>query len=193
MSPPPSSSAAHIEEHPVCRAYPLATEILTSYAHALGPDFCAYQNHVTRVLNFWFTLRPALHESGDRCIIAAAFHDLGIWTDRTFDYLDASCREARNYLTGHKRAAEISEVETIIQQHHKLRPYRGPFADTVESFRQADLADLSCGVIRAALPRSFVRAVRTALPNAGFHRKMCALTIHQFFRTPLRPLPMVKW
>jgi hypothetical protein len=31
-------------------------------------------------------------------VIAACFHDLGIWTDHTFDYLSPSAGLARDYL-----------------------------------------------------------------------------------------------
>ena len=37
--------------------------------------------------------------------IAAAFHDIGIWTAGTFDYLEPSVRVAAAYLTGTGRAA----------------------------------------------------------------------------------------
>src|SRR6266404_1005361 len=59
-------------------------------------------------------------------------------------------------------AALVPEVRSIILQHHKLTPYGGPFAATVEPFRRADLVDLSLGVVRSAVSPTQVRAVRAA-------------------------------
>jgi len=60
----------------------------------------------------------------------------------------------------------------MIRLHHKLtRCVEGP--DSLpEAFRRADLVDLSLGTIRFGLPRSFVRGVRDAFPNAGFHASL---------------------
>jgi hypothetical protein len=37
-------------------------------------------------------------EQLEKVAVAAAFHDLGIWTDGTFDYLPPSIRLAREWL-----------------------------------------------------------------------------------------------
>jgi hypothetical protein len=177
----------------VCTSFPLVDEVLSSFAKNLGPDFSAYRNHVVRVLNFLFAIAPAFREAGEHVVVAAVFHDLGIWTDGTFDYLAPSRRLAREYLEVRGRQHHAPEVEAIIEEHHKLRPYRGPFSPTVESFRRADLVDISLGVIRFGLSSKFVCAVRTSFPNAGFHARLAALTGRQFLRSPLRPLPMLRW
>ena len=90
-------------------------------------------------------------------------------------------------------AGWLPEVQTIIEQHHKLTRYRGPFERAVETFRRADLVDVSLGLVRFGLPPSQVRAVRKAFPNAWFHRRLLVLTARQFLRDPLRPLPMMLW
>jgi hypothetical protein len=174
-------------------AFPLVDDILATHEDALGPDFFAYRNHVTRVLHFLFAIAPQLRDTEEQVLIAAAFHDLGIWTDRTFDYLAPSCRLAHEYLVSRGLEPSWPEVALIIQQHHKLRAYRGPFALSVESFRRADLVDVSLGLIRFGLAPQFVRSVRGALPNAHFHARLVALTGRQFLRSPLHPLPMVRW
>lgn len=122
-----------------------------------------------------------------------SFHDLGIWTDGTFDYLEPSKRLARNYLAAKGLAHFGPEVEAIIHHHHKLSPYRGAFSSTAESFRQADLVDLSLGIIRFGISPAWVCGVKAEFPNAGFHRRLVALACLQFLRNPLRPLPMVRW
>ncbi len=171
-------------------SFPRIDAVLAAFATALGRDRDAYRNHVHRVLNYFAALVPgAIPEA---VLVAAAFHDLGIWTDDTFDYLGPSERLAARYLETH--GIELApEVRAIILEHHKLTPYRGPFAATIEPFRCADLVDVSLGVVRAAVPRTRVRAVRAAFPSAGFHRRLVALTCRQLVRTPLRPLPMLRW
>ncbi|WP_205945820.1 hypothetical protein [Pedobacter hiemivivus] len=43
--------------------------------------------------------------------IAAVYHDIGIWTDRTIDYLDPSIVQANNYLREIGKAEWIEEIE----------------------------------------------------------------------------------
>lgn len=171
---------------------PAIGAILERFSRELGRDRVAYTNHVLRVVNFFVALG-----GGDACpeqvLIAAAFHDLGIWTAGTFDYLGPSVVAARAYLEEMGRSALGDEVEAIIVHYHKLRTYRGPFAETVEPFRRADLIDVSLGAVRFGVPRPFVGSVRAALPNSGFHRRLVALTARQAAREPWRPLPMLKW
>lgn len=174
-------------------AFPLVDHILASHEEALGPDLEGYRNHVTRVLHFLFAMAPQLRASEEQILVAAAFHDLGIWTARTFDYLAPSSRLARDYLTAHGLDPLWQEVDLIIQQHHSLRSYRGHFSLSVESFRRADLVDVSLGFIRFGLEPQFIQSVRAALPNARFHARLLAFTGQQLLRAPLRPLPMVRW
>jgi hypothetical protein len=173
--------------------FPLVDEILQSHAEALGPDLPAYRNHVTRVLHLVFALAPQLQTAPEPVLIAGAFHDLGIWTAQTFDYLDPSSQLAHDYLEAHGQQAFWPEVDLIIQQHHKLRSYRGPFEASVEAFRRADLVDLSLGWLGAGLQPEFIGALRAQFPNAGFHQRLVAFTGQQFLRQPWNPLPMMRW
>jgi hypothetical protein len=169
---------------------------LSRFREALGPDAEAYRHHVCRVLAFVSRLLPvqpfpeALPES---LLQAAVFHDLGIWTDRTFDYLAPSRRLAAASLAACGASDIAPEVEAVIEHHHKLTRYRGPFEASVEVFRRADLVDVSLGLVSFGLERPFVAAVRREFPNAGFHRRLAELTGRQLLRTPLRPLPMLRW
>jgi len=172
--------------------FPLVDEILQSFAAALGGDLPGYRNHVYRVLNYFIAVtgKEAVPQA---VLIAAAFHDLGIWTDHTFDYLEPSIRQARRYLATHDLESLEAEVHALILEHHKLRAYRERFALTVEACRKADLIDLSLGLVRFGVPASRIRSVKAALPDHGFHQRLVALTARQFLRNPLRPLPMLRW
>ena len=86
-----------------------------------------------------------------------------------------------------------SEVRLLIVEHHKLLPYKGPYASSVESYRSADLVDVSLGMVRFGMTRSYVKSVKKAFPNRGFHWRLVTLTVRQFLRSPFRPLPMIHW
>lgn len=174
-------------------SFPLVTDIIQSYAGALGEDLPAYRNHVCRVLNFFLALNAPNVEVPEQVLIAAAFHDIGIWTDRTLDYLSPSVREASAYLSKQGSVCHATEIEAIITQHHKLRRYTGQYEDNVERYRKADMVDLSLGFVRFGLPVAFVQSVKAAFPNQGFHRRLAMLTGRQLIRAPLRPLPMIRW
>lgn len=175
-----------------CPHFPLAEELLDSFSSELAGDLLAYRNHVCRVLNYYLALSGQTTPPTP-VLIAAAFHDLGIWIQRTFDYLPPSLALANSYLAAHGRENLADEVSAIIAEHHKLRAYQGRFTGSVEIFRQADLVDLSLGAIRFGLPAAFVQSVRAAFPNAGFHRLLTRLAARQFLRYPFRPLPMLHW
>jgi hypothetical protein len=172
--------------------FPYVAEILSSHRGSLGPDLPGYQNHVYRVLNYFAAL-SGTDDVPKAVLIASAFHDLGIWTDRTFDYIAPSIRHAQAYLKANDLAHLEPEVHALIEHHHKLRPFAGAFSSSVETYRRADLIDLSLGWIRFGLPASFIASVRAVLPNAGFHRRLIGLAGRQFIHSPLRPLPMVRW
>src|SRR5688572_19997110 len=168
--------------------------VLATHASALGRDFIAYRNHVYRVVN----LCLAIAGGGDRVAlekiaVAAVFHDLGIWTNHTFDYIDPSVARAREHLAARGMADWVPEIEAMIVNHHKVTPSRAHPQSLVESFRRADWIDVTRGLRRFGLPRAFIAAVDAAWPNAGFHRRLVQLTIDRLWKHPLTPLPMVKW
>lgn len=173
--------------------FPLTDEILTTFALAVGPDLQGYRNHIYRMLNFYCALSGIDGPPGEAVQIAAAFHDLGIWTDDTLDYLPPSVLLATLYLETRQRTELISEVSALILEHHKVRSYQSEHALTVEPFRRADLVDVSLGLVRFGLPRSFIKTVQSTFPDHGFHWALIRLSARQFLRSPLRPLPMFRW
>jgi hypothetical protein len=136
---------------------------------------------------------PADDAAVEKVAIAAAYHDIGIWTARTFDYLAPSAKLACDHLACGGHADWRGEVDGMIREHHKIRGYRGEGAALVEPFRRADWIDVSRGVLSFGLPRHLLRAIFTQWPNAGFHRRLVRLTLREARAHPLRPLPVLKW
>jgi len=168
-------------------------EVLDDHAANLGNDFIAYRNHVYRVMNLCLAIMGDSQLELEKVAVASVFHDLGIWTNNTFDYIAPSVGIARKYLAGRGMADWIPEIEAMIVDHHKITPSRANPQSLVESFRRADWIDVSRGVRRFGLPRTLIVAVGTTWPSAGFHRRLVQLTIDRFWKHPLTPLPMVKW
>lgn len=56
----------------------------------------------------------------EKIIIAGSFHDIGIWSDNTFDYLPPSIVPAKEYLKKNGLEEWIAEIELMISVHHKL-------------------------------------------------------------------------
>jgi hypothetical protein len=169
-------------------------ELLERHADELGADFAGYRNHCYRVVNFALALcGDANDETVEKLAIAAAFHDLGIWTDASFDYLDPSEQLAQNYLRGQGREAWAADIGAMIQQHHKIRRYRGASSAIAEAFRKADWIDVSLGLIGFGLSRERRRQVKAQFPNAGFHRCLLRLSMARLKSHPLSPMPMMRW
>lgn len=169
----------------------LADSILQEYRHALGHDFETYRNHVIRVLAFYQGLRRE-QPLDEAVAIAAVFHDLGIWTAGSLDYLEPSVQLAKDYLGKNNRSPNIPLVQCIILSHHRLRSVVGE-DPRIEAFRQADGIDVSAGLLSYGLARSHIRAIQKAYPHAGFHRWLFRRALTYGLCHPLRPLPMLKW
>jgi hypothetical protein len=173
-------------------AIPALDEVLDAHVSALGADLTAYRNHAYRVANACVALSSASGDQVRKIGIAAAFHDLGIWTDGTFDYLDPSIRLATSYLADRGMPAWTEEVTEMIAQHHKVTRYDGRPEWLVEAFRRADWVDVTRGALRFGLPGRFVREMYTTWPGAGFHRRLVQLSLARLRSHPLNPLPMFR-
>ena len=142
---------------------PIIDRVLDRHAADLREDFTAYRNHAYRVVNLCLALSPSGSTDVEKIGLAAAFHDLGIWTDHTFDYLAPSVRLASAHLiaTGHEGWS--TEITQMILEHHKLSPFRG--SGLVEQFRCADWVDVSRGLFRCGLSRQCVNQVLSTWPD----------------------------
>jgi hypothetical protein len=167
-------------------------QILGAHSKELGADFAGYRNHAYRVVNLCVALDSGCPETLEKIAIAAAFHDLGIWTDRTFDYLPPSIQLAQAYLRQSGRAEWSAEIKGMIAGHHQITAYRGEPRGLIEPFRRADWVDVSKGVIRFGLPRQLLREIFRTWPNEGFHRRLAQLSLQRLRTHPWSPLPMMR-
>lgn len=172
---------------------PLVDEILDQWKGTIGDDFVGYKNHVYRMIHFCLYLKECTDEEKEKIYIAGAFHDIGIWTNNTVDYLPPSVELAQNYLQKNNKEEWSEEITLIIDLHHKLRKCDIPEYPLVELFRQGDLVDFSLGMASCGVPKSFINDVKSAFPNAGFHKMLLKIATIWFFKHPLNPAPMMKW
>ena len=171
---------------------PLLEEILNERQSAIGGEFAGYKNHVYRMVNFCFALGSDFgEEEREKIVIAGCFHDIGIWTGATFDYLPPSIAAAREYLTGNNLEKYDADVTLMIDQHHKLSEFRDD--RLTEVFRKGDLVDFSLGLFKCGLPKSYVKGVKKQFPNNGFHKYLVRLAGGWICRHPLNPLPVAKF
>lgn len=171
----------------------LLEAILDEWKDKIAGDFAGYRNHVYRMVNFCFALRECTAEEREKIIIAGCFHDIGIWTADTLDYLPPSIEAAKEYLRENNLEDWTAEIEQMIDQHHKLRKYEDANRPLIEVFRQGDLVDFSLGIIKCGLPKSFIKTVKAHFPNHGFHKRLVQLEFGWLLKHPLNPLPILKW
>ena len=128
----------------------------------------------------------------EKYAIAAVFHDIGIWTDQTIDYLEPSIERAKEHLKEVSKEEWTEEIGLMIDEHHKMSEYKGEYEKTVEVFRRADWIDVSLGMKSFSADKGSIKKIRAEFPNLGFHAFLMKGTIKNFFQHPLNPLPMFK-
>lgn len=165
-------------------------ELLEPYREELGEDYNAYLNHCIRVSHFCIAFEKGTL-SIEKINIASAFHDLGIWTNNTFDYLKPSEDLACAYLRSIGKDDWIPEIVSMIENHHKITSYSANITWLTEIFRKADWIDVSLGRLRFGLSRKLIKDVRS-IPNVGFHKKLTILTLKRIVSRPFNPLPMFR-
>jgi hypothetical protein len=171
----------------------LIEEILALWKDRIGSDYPGYRGHVYRMFNFCLALRPCTEEEKQKVAIAACFHDIGLWSDRTVDYIPPSVAQARMYLSNTGRRAWAEEIGLMVEMHHKVRSIQDSRYPLVELFRKGDLVDFSLGVFTFGIPRSYIRQVKATLPNNGFHRFLMKGAREWFSKHPFSPPPFMKW
>jgi hypothetical protein len=172
---------------------PTIDGILESWVQPLGRDFAGYHNHVYRVFNYARALTKSADRNAEIIALASAFHDLAVYTHRTFDYLEPSARLAADHVAGDERRAWTRKLELMIVMHHKLLPYRGEHEDLVEGFRRADRCDVMFGtVLRSGIDRGLVRELNARFPDEGFHPGVARALLRWIVTHPRKPFPFLK-
>ncbi|HEY3406352.1 MAG TPA: hypothetical protein VGK59_23350 [Ohtaekwangia sp.] len=157
----------------------------------IGHDYHRYRNHVYRV--FLNCLLLDTEESNiEKYAITAVYHDIGIWTDHTFDYLDPSIAQARKYLNEIERPEWVEEISLMIYWHHKVSRYKGKHEKVIETFRRADWIDVSLGLMTFRADLKSIQKNKREFPNLGFHGFLIKATMKNLLKHPLNPLPMFK-
>lgn len=159
----------------------------------LGKDYDRYRNHCYRVVNHCQQLMPLNREQLEQVMIAACFHDVGIWLDNTFDYLKPSQDRANNFLVREGKSQWSQAVCTMIMEHHKITAYEGENEQLIEAFRKADWIDVTMGALNFSLPRKTIREIHSAFPYLGFHTMLMQKTLRNTLQHPFNPLPMFKF
>ena len=170
---------------------PIVEEILGPFRTVKGIE--GYKNHVYRVINFSDSLAELSDEARQKISIAACFHDLGLFTDNTFDYIRPSIDLASDYLSNAGLDHWTDDIASMIEHHHSLRAIRGSGCDLTELFRKADLIEFSLGLFKFGVNRSRIRELRSEFPNIGFHKGLATTACRWILRHPLNPLPVVRW
>lgn len=171
---------------------PLVDEILGSFSTVIDADLQGYRNHVYRVIHLCLSLGSFGDAERARIQIAACFHDIGIWTAGTLDYLPPSEATAAAYLRANGREEWVPEVSAMIEMHHGLSSKANSPFTLVEPFRRADMADFSLGIIPMGISKELIAALKREFPNAGFHKRLVQLGAQRLVRHPLNPLPMFR-
>lgn len=174
-------------------SFPLLDAILEQWKPVIGDDYDGYRNHVQRMVRFCCALRECSDEEKQKIMIAAAFHDIGIWIENTVDYIPPSIPPAMEYLQAHDLESWSREIEQMISEHHKLTKFKDASMPLVEVFRQGDLVDFSFGTVKFGLPPGLIKHVKKQFPNAGFHKGLARRAGRWFLKHPLNPAPMMKW
>lgn len=177
---------------------PFLEELFLPWRGVIGDDYQGYRNHVYRMVQFTWAIKESQGETlseddKKKIMIAGVFHDIGIWVKGTLDYLEPSLPPAMKYLQDKQLAHWSDEIRLMITEHHKLHEYKGEHQVIVELFRKGDLVDFSLTLVKFDLPKSYIRDMKNALPNAGFHMGLLKKGFKWFLRHPMNPVPMMKW
>ena len=116
-----------------------------------------------------------------------------MWANDTVDYLAPSVELAKKYLKDNSQQRWSTEIELMIDQHHKITRCSDSKYPLVEVFRKADWVDVSLGIRAFGLSKNDVQVVLDKFPNLGFHKNLIKLAKAEFMKHPLNSMPMMKW
>jgi hypothetical protein len=138
-------------------------------------------------------LHRCADDEREKVLIAAVFHDIGLWSAHTLDYLESSSEETRRFLKISKRTAWANEIVAMIEWRHKILPVTQAVSPRVEVFRRADTINLRFGIRRFGLRWRDVQAARRKFPDAGFHAFLAKKGLRWIVTSPGRAIPIFRW
>jgi hypothetical protein len=157
-------------------------ECLEEVRRLTGTTGGPLENHNVRIFRIAERLAEGRGLKADREVLlcAAHLHDIGLYPGAASDaaYVKDGARLARSLLEPHGwPPARVKRCADAIERHHELRPQwkRGV---EVELLRQADLVDVSGGLIALGAGRGWVRSLGREAPRRGFYREITRLLIH---------------
>ena len=166
-------------------------EVFERFKTETGKDLEKYRHHVYRVFHYCLLLDPD-DRNKEKYALAAVFHDIGIWTDHTIDYLEPSIIRATDYLMETGQGSLKEEIKEMIYWHHKTGAVGKNVSPAAEVFRRADWVDVSLSIRKFGLRGSDIRKYRKLFPRRGFHFFLFKKILRQFLHHPLNPLPMFR-
>lgn len=182
-----------MKSFPITYNEPVIEQVLEHYSEHLGDDFKKYRNHVYRVFHYaLYIVRKSEHMNSKvrgQIAYAAAFHDIGIWTDKTFDYLKPSIFAMQEYL---QNSPDTKIIAGMIFWHHKTSAYVGKYQLLIESFRRADWIDVTKGMKSFGVPKQLMEEVTDVFPYLNFHITLMKKSFQHVLRHPFKPFPMFK-
>ena len=164
--------------------------IFQEHKLVLGKDFEHYRGHCYRILNYmnYWKLNEVEFKT---CEVAIPFHDMGIWTHKTMDYLEVSFEGAKKYIEEKKLDIEKDSLENIIVNHHKISKIKDN--SLAEKLRKADLIDLSFGVIKFGIDQKAMHSIVSEFPFLEFQQVIFKKVFSHAVRNILNPFPMLKF
>ena len=147
---------------------PRVDALLEPYRIVLGAAYAPYRGHILRVLTYALHILDEERHDRKAIEVALVFHDLSAFIGRSMRYLEPSVELAleANRVKGWGYEPEL--LNAIILYHHKVTPYRGIHAPTVNAVRRADWIEVTQGRMRMGLPEDCIEKVNQAIPQVGF-------------------------
>jgi len=128
----------------------------------------------------------SLDADGELLLCATFLHDAGLFPGVTTGdvYIADSRRLAERTLAPFNwEPARLARCLDAIEQHHS-RHSRWDWGTEVELVRRADLVDVSRGLVRFGLDRSWLRNLFREIPRRGFYRLIAAALLREGIRDP---------
>jgi predicted metal-dependent HD superfamily phosphohydrolase len=170
-------TADELSDTPAARA---ALETLRATAGAHGP----MERHCLR--QFAIAERLAGDREFDRELVLCAcwLHDLGLYTQSRDPYVTEGARLAARVLEPFDWPPErLQRCMDACEQHHAPRS-RLAMGLEVELVRQADLVDVTAGLVNFGLDRAWLRSLFREVPRHGLWRLIGGAVVNELRRRP---------